>query len=91
MQEPQKSKSIIALKKASSHIQKIITMIEEDAHCNKIMQQLLAVQGYLKSAQNLSLKSHLHTCGAKNLNSTDAAQKEKFIDEIIKVCGMAKK
>lgn len=91
MHTPQKQKAAIALKKAASHISKIIIMIEEDQKCTDIMQQILAVQGYLKSANSNVLRSHLHTCGVKNLTSSDKDQKEQFIDEIIKVCGLAKK
>lgn len=87
MIEPYKKNILVALKKAHNHIPKIIKMIEEDKYCADIMQQILAVQGYLKSASSKSLESHLHTCGA-SLNSKKSEEKDRFIKELVRIFGV---
>lgn len=42
------NKNLIALKKAKSLLDKIITMIEQDEYCIDVVQQNLAVMGLLK-------------------------------------------
>jgi DNA-binding FrmR family transcriptional regulator len=42
MQMQQKKKAYIALKKAHSSLQKILTMVEENSYCIDVMQQNLA-------------------------------------------------
>lgn len=90
MIDPFKTKASTNLKKAKTHIEKILSMIEKNEYCPEIMQQILAVQGYLKSTNSLVLQSHLETCGAK-LASKNTDEKEKFIHEIIKASGLAQK
>jgi len=47
-------KNLIALKKARTSLDKIITMIESDQYCINVIQQNLAVMGLLKGV-NASL------------------------------------
>ena len=55
-----KQKVVIALRKAKTSIEKIITRIEQDdTECFPAMQQTLAAIGLLKSANTLMLESHI--------------------------------
>jgi CsoR family transcriptional regulator, copper-sensing transcriptional repressor len=85
MIHPYKKKSLARLKKARGQIEGIINMIEEDKYCNDILIQLLALEGSLKGVSYLILESHLNTCGAENLGSSDVEKKDRFIKEIVKV------
>ncbi len=49
MIEPYKSKSITGTKKALGQLKKTLTMIEKDAYCMDVIQQIRAVEGLLKS------------------------------------------
>lgn len=78
----------IALKKAESNIRKVQKMLDEDKYCIDIVQQILAVQGLLKSSTEKILTGHLHTCFAEGMAAEDHDKKEKLIQELMKVMKM---
>lgn len=80
-----KQKSLINFKKAQSHITKITKMIEGGEYCIDIMQQNLAVIGLLKSAHQLLMEGHLHTCFTNAMRSNNEIRKKKMIEEILRV------
>jgi hypothetical protein NreA len=82
---------IIALKKAKSHIETIITMLDKGEYCVDIMQQNLAVIGLLKSAHSKLMENHLHTCFMHGMNSDNTKRKEAMIDEINALMRMGNK
>lgn len=86
-----KQKSLINFKKAQSHITKITKMIEGGEYCIDIMQQNLAVIGLLKSAHQLLMEGHLHTCFTSAMRSNNEARKKKMIEEILKVTKLLNK
>jgi CsoR family transcriptional regulator, copper-sensing transcriptional repressor len=77
-------KILVALKKARSHIDKIISMEEEQKYCIDIIQQLNAVVGYLNSAKNQKLKNHLRSCFLQGMQKKSEEEKEGLIDEVIR-------
>ena len=89
MIEPYQKKTLARLKRAQGQIGGIIKMIDRDEYCPDIITQLLALQGTLKGVMPLVLESHLHTCGAEQLNSKDKKKREKFIKEIVKTCELS--
>ncbi len=76
---------VIALKKAKSHLDNVIKMVEGKKYCIDILQQNLAVGGLLKSANAKLLKHHLKTCFAKAMRGANEKQKNKMIEEILKI------
>ena len=86
-----KEKSLLNFKKAQSHINKIIEMIENGEHCIDIMQQNLAVIGLLKSAHQMLMEGHLNSCFSAAMETNNRAKKRKMIEEILKVSKMAGK
>jgi len=82
LKQSEKLEAVIALKKAKSHIETILIMLEKGEYCIDIMQQNLAVIGLLKSAQTKLLENHLHTCFMHGMNSENSKRKESMIDEI---------
>ncbi len=76
---------LIALKKAQSHLGNVIKMVEGKKYCIDILQQNLSVSGLLKSANAKLLKRHLKTCFAKAMSGTNEKQKNKMIEEILKI------
>ena len=84
-------KTLINFKKAKSHLEKILKMVENKEYCINIMQQNLAVIGLLKSAHQMLMESHLNTCFKNAMASKNEKIKQKMIDEILKVSKLAAK
>jgi len=84
-------KIITALKKAKSHLDNVIKMTEAKKYCIDILQQNLAVVGLLKSANGKLLKRHLNSCFKRAMKSTNEKQKNKMINEILKIEKMTNK
>lgn len=82
-------KAIISLKKARSHIDRVLTMIEEGEYCVDVMQQNLAVLGLLKSAHQTLMEGHLNTCFKNAMSTGNESRKKKMIDEILKVSSLS--
>lgn len=85
MREPYKQKSLSQLKKAGGMINKIISMIEEDRYCIDILQQTLAANGLLKSANKIILENHLNSCFKEGIETTNKTKKEKLINEVLHI------
>lgn len=83
--QDQKEKILIGLKKADSHVRRIIEMVENNDYCIDVIQQLLAVQGLLRSAQSQTLESHLKTCFKRGMEGKNKAKKEKLVAEILQL------
>ena len=77
--------TLINFKKARSHIDKIVKMIEGGEYCIDIMQQNLAVLGLLKSAQQQLMEGHLNSCFKNAMGTNNSTRKETMIQEILKV------
>lgn len=84
-------KELINLKKARSHIEKIIKMVENGDYCIDIMQQNLAVIGLLKSAHQHLMEGHLHSCFLSAMETNNKAKKQKMIEEILQVSKLVNK
>lgn len=89
MQE--KEKTLINFKKAKSHVDRIIKMVEEGEYCIDIMQQNLAVIGLLKSAHQMLMEGHLNTCFKNAMKTSNEERKQKMIGEILRVSKFANK
>jgi CsoR family transcriptional regulator, copper-sensing transcriptional repressor len=87
----EKQKALIGFKKAKSLVEKIIKMTEKGDYCIDIMQQNLAVVGLLKSAHQMLMENHLHTCFKNAMASKNEKMKEKMVEEILKVSKLANK
>ena len=86
-----KKQALIALRKAQSHVKKIIQMIDDDVYCIRIMEQNLAVTGLLRSAHQKLLENHLNTCFREAIGSRNEKRKQEMIKEILKVVKLANK
>jgi len=84
MIEPYKKKALIAVKKSASLSVKIQQMIDDEKYCMDILQQIKSAQGLLNSAFELTLESHLETCGRHAFASEKKSEHKKMIDEIMR-------
>lgn len=85
------AKTLVNFRKAKSHIDKIIKMVEDGDYCIDIMQQNLAVIGLLKSAHQMLMEGHLDSCFKNAMKTSNETKKQKMIDEILKVSKWANK
>jgi len=86
-----KQKTLINFKKARSHIDKIIKMIESGEYCINVMQQNLAVIGLLKSAHQMLMEGHLNSCFKNAMSANNEKRKQEMITEILKVSKISNK
>lgn len=70
------------LKIARGHLNKVISMVEEDSYCIDVLNQSQAVGQALKEIDALLLENHLNSCVMDHIKNGEA---KTSIDEIIKV------
>lgn len=70
------------LKIARGHLDKVISMIEDDEYCIDVLHQMQAVESGLKQTGNLVLENHLKSCVADSISQ---GKKDEAIDEIMQV------
>lgn len=70
------------LKIARGHLEKIITMVEEDAYCIDVITQSRAVQQALNKADEILLEQHLSHCVVDHIKEGKAQQ---AISEVMRV------
>jgi DNA-binding FrmR family transcriptional regulator len=86
-----KCKTLINFKKAHTLLSKIIKMSENEDYCIDIMQQNLAVIGLLRSAHEMLMKNHLHTCFKKAMATSNEKKKTEMTEEILRVTNLFNK
>jgi len=67
---------------ARGHLEKVVSMLEQDVYCIEIVHQSLAVQAALKKADNEVLKNHLETCVSKSIKEGNS---KEAIGEVMQV------
>ena len=87
----EKKRLRLNLKKAKSLIERIERMVEEDEYCPKIMQQILAAIGLLRSVHKGLMVRHLKTCFVEAAKSGDKKKQQEMIEEILKVIDLYNK
>lgn len=85
------SKTILNFKKARTHIERIVKMIEDGEYCVDVMQQNLAVIGLLKSAHQMLMEGHLNHCFKNAMTSNKENHKQEMIQEILQVTKLLSK
>jgi len=87
----QKSEALLNFKKASSHLKKIVAMIEADEYCIDIMQQNLAVVGLLRGAHQKLMEGHLNSCFKTAMAAKSKRRQQEMIEEILRVSRLLNK
>ena len=87
------TKQSISRRLASSagHIKGIERMVENDAYCIDVIQQIQAVQSALNKVSGLILDSHLHSCVTTVIQGDDPAERERVLEEVTSVFEMRSK
>jgi DNA-binding FrmR family transcriptional regulator len=80
-----REESLMNFKKARTHLDKIVEMVEGGEYCIDVMQQNLAVIGLLRSAHEKLMEGHLKGCFATAVASSNNKKKEEMVEEILRV------
>lgn len=73
------------LKSVEGHVRGVERMVQEDAYCVDVVNQILAVQRALKKVSTLVLDRHLHSCVTHAIQGDDARAKERVLQELVDV------
>lgn len=67
---------------AKGHLEKVISMVQQDAYCIDVVHQSIAVQAALKKADEAVLENHLKTCVADSIRK---GKDKEVIEEVMRV------
>lgn len=73
------------LKSIEGHVRGVAKMVENDAYCIDIVNQITAIQSALQKVSALVLDRHLHTCVTTAIRGDDPDERERVISEIMDV------
>ena len=71
------------LKIAEGHLRGIQRMLEEDAYCIDVIQQINAVKASLNKINTSILDQHMKSCLTTAVRGDDADEREKVLVEIV--------
>lgn len=69
----------------AGHLRGIQRMIDEDAYCIEVIDQIHAVQSALNRVSSMILDDHLNSCLITAVRGEDAAERERVLQEIVDV------
>ena len=72
------------LKITKGHMEKILSMVNEDAYCIDILHQSQAVRKALEQIDHLVLENHLTTCASDAIKKGKGEEAVREIMEVIK-------
>jgi DNA-binding FrmR family transcriptional regulator len=73
------------LRSVEGHVRGVIEMVEGDRYCIDVIRQTRAIQAALDRVNRLVLEGHLAHCVSRGLKSSDAAERERVIGELLDV------
>ena len=82
-EEEYKNKLVSRLNRAEGQIRGIRNMVEKDAYCDDILNQISAVQAAVDSVGKMILESHIRGCVVRDIQ----AGREEIIDELMGTIG----
>lgn len=82
-EEKFKSDLAARLNRIEGQIRGIKGMIEKDAYCDDVLNQVAAVKSALNSVSKIILESHIHACVMEKLRNGE----DEIIGELIKTIG----
>ena len=83
MKTQNKANLLHRLKIAHGHLEKVITMVEEDEYCLDIIQQTQAVTSSIEKVTEMILENHLKTCVRESIVSGKGIDEK--VAEVIEV------
>jgi DNA-binding FrmR family transcriptional regulator len=81
--DPRTDDILRRLRSVEGHIRGVERMVQDDAYCMDVLNQVLAVQRALKKVSAMVLDRHLHTCATSAIRGEDVKERERVIEEIL--------
>lgn len=85
MSDEQTTKIVNRLKSVEGHVRGVTKMVEDEAYCIDVVNQINAIQAALQKVSTLVLDHHLHHCVTTAIRGEDVAERERVITEILDV------
>ena len=85
MADERRTQIVRRLRSVEGHIRGIERMVEDDAYCVDVVNQILAVQRALKKVSAAVMDRHLHTCVTHAIRGSDDDAKERVLQELMQV------
>lgn len=79
------------LSSAAGHIKGVEKMVNNDAYCIDVIQQIQAVQAAMNKVSSIMLESHLNSCVITAIQGEDARERERVLAEITSVFEVSSK
>ena len=73
------------LKSIEGHVRGVAKMVENEAYCIDVVNQINAIQAALQKVSTMVLDRHLHTCVTTAIRGDDPDERERVIGEIMDV------
>ena len=73
------------LKSVEGHVRGVQRMIEDDAYCIDVVNQIVAIQRALKKVSTMVLDAHLHSCVTDAMRDPEGQGRAKVLDELLQV------
>jgi len=91
MDEATKTSVSRRLASAAGHIKGVERMVNEDAYCIDVIQQIQAVQAAMNKVSAIVLDSHLNSCVITAIKGEDRSERERVLTEITAVFEVSSK
>jgi DNA-binding FrmR family transcriptional regulator len=91
MDDPTRKAVSQRLTSAAGHIKGIERMVNEEAYCIDVIQQIQAVQAALAKVSTLVLDNHLNSCVITAVQGEDPDERERVLKEVTSVFAMSSK
>ena len=79
-----KNQILHRLQIARGHLEKVISMVENDTYCINVVHQSMAIQAALKKVDEVVLENHLKTCVSESIKKGESEKAIKEVMEVIK-------
>lgn len=73
------------LRSIEGHVRGVQRMVEEEAYCIDVVNQIVAIQRALKKVSALMLDGHLHSCVTDAMQGPDDEKRERVLTELMQV------
>jgi len=77
-----KTKTIRRMQIIEGHVKAVQRMLEDDAYCIDVIQQINAVQSALNKVSQIVLEQHLQHCVTEAVRGSDGKRREQVLEEI---------
>ena len=85
MEKAASLKALKSLNRVEGQVRGIAKMVEEDRYCIDVVTQIEAARAALARIESDLLRQHLGHCVHRAMNSKNAAEQEKVIEELVGV------